>query len=111
MQRLSRSYGQQLTPAQRAINSPVILSSARATVVSVSKAGLYQTSLGIDRVKLTVERSEELGQPLELWAQVSLAGPMSKLKVGDVISFSGSVQGSIGRARRPHVVVNSFELL
>lgn len=101
-----------LSPAQRAVVAPVQVSSEEAIVLSVSKAGLYQNSIGIPMFKLTVERSEEPGQPLELWGQASVAGPLSRAAaVGVVLSFNGTVQGSIGRGRKPHVVVNNFKVL
>jgi hypothetical protein len=112
MQRLNRFTPSNLSPAQRAVLNPAPYSSERAVVLSVSTAGLYQTvGTGIDRFKLTVECSERPGQPLELWGQASMARPLSQLKKGDVISFEGDVQGSIGRGRRPHVVVNRFDVI
>jgi hypothetical protein len=110
MLRLNR-FSSTLTRAQRAVTAPVRMSSQKATVISRSKAGLYKNVLDISVFKLTVETSEQPGQPLELWGQASIAEPLSKLEVGQLISFSGTVQGSIGRGRRPHVVVNSFDVL
>jgi hypothetical protein len=107
----SNRFNSLLTPAQRAVVNPVKRSSQNATVISVSTAGLYENALGIEMFKLTVERSEEPGQPLELWGQASIARPLSQLVKGDRITFTGTVQGAIGRGRRPHVVVNAFEIL
>lgn len=106
-----RLFNSTLSIAQRAIVAPVEVSSESATVISVSKAGLYRNALDIPVFKLMVERSERPGQPLELRGQASIAEPLSKLSVGQKIAFEGTVQGSLSRGRRPYVVVNDFNVL
>lgn len=107
----TRYKSNQFTPAQNAVLNPARLVSEKATVISVSKAGLYRNAMGISMYKLTVETSEQPGQPLELWGQASLAQPLSTLAVDSVISFEGTVQGGLGFGKRPHVVVNTFNVL
>ena len=103
------NYRATLSPAQRRVADPIHFDSEKATVVSVSKAGIFpDLRTGVDKYRLTVETSEEQGRLFTLQGQASMARPLSELKVGDQISFTGVVEGSI---RNPLVVVTGFKVL
>lgn len=93
------NYRQTLSPAQRNAVDPIVLSSRKATVVSLGKAGIYKDAkFEVDHYRLTVETSEEPGRLFVLQGNASMARPLAAFKIGESLSFSGVVEGSYRNA-------------
>lgn len=107
----NRFRQQTLSRAQNAVLNPVFTSSERATVLSVAEQGLYRNSRGIFTCTLYVETQENPGHPVQLTGLASIAKLMGELKEGDVISFNGTIHGSLGRGRSPYVVPDEVSLV
>jgi len=106
MSRLNQRINSLLSPAQNAVLNPVTFSSKRAKVLSLAKTGFYRNGSGILTCTVTVEPAEDLGHPIRIVGLASMAEPVGKLKVGDVVSFVGSLQGSLRFGKSPYVVLS-----
>lgn len=107
--RLNRNNS--LSPAQNAVLNPVYLSSEKATVISVAKSGLYNNANEVPTCSIMVERFEHPGHPVQLTGLASLAALVHELVAGDMLSFEGTIQGSLSRGRRPYVVLSNIQKL
>lgn len=102
-------FRQPLSRAQNAVLNPVPLTSEKAVVISLAKSGLYDNVKGIPTCSVTVEPTENPGHPIQITGLASLARRVHELAVGDVVTFEGTIQGSLARGRSPYVVLSSID--
>ena len=107
MSRLNTRFNQ-LSPAQNALLNPAVLSSKRAEVLALAESGLYKNRNGILTCSAVLEPVENPGHPVRVTGLASMAEPVHSLKVGEFVSFEGSIQGSLRFGRSPYVVLSQL---
>jgi hypothetical protein len=110
MSRLSNRFST-LSPAQNAVINPVTFGSKRAKVLSLANTGLYTNGSGVLTCSAVLEPDENLGHPVRVVGLASMAEPVHALKVGDYVSFEGTIQGSLRFGRSPYVVLSKLQQL